>query len=670
MHTGINDKGIIQSYASASLYYPQNSGFILDFQTQKDMAADVDENEDLSEYQEQNPDEISDLYVKNQNVYKGLLCELVGEPDTINSQPYSLYELYGDDIHWYRYMGERTYYPSLLDHIWCAVDQKKTDELLEDVFETIDYEAPVYLSCQVYRDRPKVLSETEIDNGYRDPRVKLSNVSYFNGYGYVLGSLEMGFAKFVNSTIALLLSDKIISLMTDKITEVETSDTFKEVFIPLIWIVVGFAMIGLILSLVKAGIRYSKGQGSSKEAIERFLIGMVCLGLILVSANAPDRTNQTIYKVVTIVDGFFNASLTKSSIIQNDEVIAVTDKDYIVGAVLWKNGIFNPWCRGQFDDRNYEELYTNYADLTVYGDTVYKCNDCNATFKDTYKMDKHLSTRQHSGFTYGGENTSRMTQSFDVADPNDATNTPVYNSTATIGDVYVYVGNNKYIRNWAAYLYSCGSKYHIDTTLDTDAALLLVGKDTPNKTDRIKEMVIKFPNANTCAYNSSLMADTFRVVDAQMDISPQYFPDGSKASNYINAHKLKTHFAGQGFIMMFNSLLLVFFIPIIISKFKNFILLIILPLQCIWFSLLELFKPADKLKELGDSFKNAFFGYFTACIKQNIMILFYLIFVDKGIFMTVMYILLCITLLGFTYQDAKRFVNNTIHNIERVKNSI
>lgn len=630
MHTGIIDKGIIQTYANATLHYPSNNGFMVDFETQKDLA----EREEGDTSDVVDPSELSNLDYKNTLVYKGLLYELIGESDP-NTTQYSLYELYGDDIHWYRYMGEKTYAPTLLDHIWCGIDQNKTDELLDNVFDTIDYEAPVYLSCNVYQNRPKVLTGNDIDNGYRDPRVGLTTTSFFNGYGYVVGTFEMGISKFFNSMIALLLSDKLLEYFKDAITTLEESEHWQNIMIPIIWLFIGFATICFIISLVKAAVNYAKGSGSAREAIERFLIGFMCMGFLLASTYNPSRTNDAMFKMITIVNGFFNTALTESSTIQNDEVIAVSDPDYVVSAVLWKNGIFNPWCRGQFDGLNYEELYTHYAILNDYPDS---------------------------------DNRSVMPQSNTVPNPADATNTPVYNSAETIGDVYVYVGGGKYIRNWAAFLYSCGSKYHIDATLNSDYANDLVG-DVEDKGLVINNLSVIFPNANTTAYDSSLMADTFRVVDAQMDISPQYFPDGSISYNYVGAHKLKTHFMGQGMVMLFNTLLLAFFIPIIIAKYKNFIMLIILPIQVMWYTLLELFKPSNNIKELGDTFVKSLFGYFTACIKQNIMVLFYLIFVDKGIFMAIMYILLCLVLLGFNLQDARRFISDTKHNIQKVKNS-
>ena len=97
--------------------------------------------------------------------------------------------------------------------------------------------------------------------------------------------------------------------------------------------------------------------------------------------------------------------------------------------------------------------------------------------------------------------------------------------------------------------------------------------------------------------------------------------------------------------------------------------MIITPFQIIWFSLLELFKEDSNLKNFTDTFIKAFFGYFTASLKINIMIMFYIIFVDKGLLMTVMFMLLSLVVLGFNVQDAKTFVRNTKANVQRIKNS-
>ena len=55
---------------------------------------------------------------KNINVYKGYVNELLGNGNT--SPEYCLFELFGENLHWYRYLGEQTYSPNLADHIWSA----------------------------------------------------------------------------------------------------------------------------------------------------------------------------------------------------------------------------------------------------------------------------------------------------------------------------------------------------------------------------------------------------------------------------------------------------------------------------------------------------------------------------------------------------------------------
>ena len=598
MHDGINDKGIIQSYANSVLYYPQNTGYLLD------------------------DAKTEELQQKNVDVYRGFLKHLQGMDD--NSTKYSLFELYGEDVRWYRYMGELTYSPSLLDHIWCAIDQKKVDKLIS--FDTIDYEAPVYLSCQVYNERPVVLTSTDIDNGYKDPRAKYQ---YFNGYGYVLGSFYMTCAKYINATMTALMDDTLTNAIFDVFDKIESETADSKIWEGIrviILVLLGLSMVFFIISLVGKGIKYAKGQGSPKEAIERFLIGFCCLGLLMATVYNPKIFNNVIRNTLNVVDDFFQASLAESKQIQNDEVICVSDPDYVMQAAIWKTGIFNAWCRGQFDGLEYEQLYTNYS---------------------------KEGAEEGKGF---------MPQSNDTPDPSDTKGEPVFNSSEAVGDVYVYVGGGTEIRNWAAYLYSCGTPYHVDFTVDSTFAQQYAPED-------IDTINVTFPMAKTCASNSLLYADTFRVVDAQMNIGPQLFPDGSKTDNYTDAHKLKTHFIAQGTVMLFNSALLLFFLPVIWQKIKNFVLMIITPFQIIWFSLLELFKEDSNLKNFTDTFIKAFFGYFTASLKINIMIMFYIIFVDKGLLMTVMFMLLSLVVLGFNVQDAKTFVRNTKANVQRIKNS-
>ena len=593
MHTGIIDRKIIHSLIGNVLYYPQNKGYLV------------------------NKSGASNLEEIKKEVYKSRLKTFNSEAD--NTPNYSLYELFGADLHWYRYIGESTCTPGLLDHIWSGVTQNKTSELIS--FDTINYSSLVYLSCQVYEGRPKVLTTADIQNGYKDPRV---GRDILGGYTYVLGSIQMTICKYINSFVAFLMGHEVLDKVTEIFTLIETSDMWTDVFKPVVFIIISFCMIAFIASLAGKAIRYAKnGSSSMREAINRFLIGFLCLIILLGSVAKPESFNDVILKTVTFVDQIFEASLSKT--LSGDEVIDVTNDDLVVEAVLWKTGIFNAWCRGQFDGKEYNELYTQYA-----------------------KLGK-------------SKNKKKMAQSYDKPDANSLSGDPVFNSAEATGDVYVYVGGGKEIRNWAAYLYSCGSKYHMDYSLDS--------KYAENYQNGLADnMEIEFPTAKTTANDKTIMADTFRIVDAQMNISPQLYPDGSKSYNYTDAKKLETHFLLESSAMFFNTLLLAFFLPVIWLKIKNFVLLIITIFKMIWFSILELFKEGDNLKEIGTSIKESFFGYVVACLKINIMVLLYMKFVDRNLFMSIIYVILCIVVLGFSLDDVRKIKYNIKQKASQAKN--
>ena len=591
---GIFDVGIWADNIRPTIKYPENSGWLTTNQTDKQIA-------------------------RNTDVYHGYVNLIMGNTD--ESKTYSLFELYGEDLHWYRYMGEDTVTPTLGDHLYSAWSQDKLSVLKKEVFNfsLFSYSSGNYLSCQVYPNRPQVLSTTDISNGYKDPRVKEVQISLFDGYPYVVGSLKLEVAKHINSFMSMLLGHEVLDEIASLFTDIETSDNWKP-FIPVVWLVLGFAMIAFIMSLVKKGILYSRGMGntSPRDIIARFAVGFICIGLMLASAYNPAVFNKSIVNAITIVDRFFDAAIAKA--IENDEVIAVEDDDLAVRAAIWKTCIFQPWCRGQFGGLEYEELYS-YFD----------------TDPDHKRMPQSNQSIQ------------------DITDENGVISTnPYYNSVQNTGDIIVPVGGGKIIRNWAALLYSCGTPYHIDVAMTT--------KDD-----------IKNPNAepiwpimSTTAYNGSLAADLFRVVDAQMDISPQYFGDGSETTNYAGAHMLKPDFSAEGSTMLINCALLLFMVPAIFQKIKSFILLLITTIQMIYYTIIELFKEDSGLKEFGTNFKKNALGYFIADIKIYIMVILYMTFVDKGFVMALIYVLLCITVLGLSFHDVSKWYKDTKQNAKRI----
>ena len=585
---GIVDFGILSKYSSVTLIYPQNTGFLLS-------------------------DEYNDsMRTKNERVYAGYASRLKDEGDS--SPKYSLYELYGEDIYWYRYLGEETYYPKLYDHIYSAVDEDKVSKLISP--STIFYSSTNYLSCSVYPNRPAVLSSGDLSNDYKDPRVSTMSSGRFNGYNYELGSLELKLAKYGVALVNLLMSTEILRFFKDTITDIQTSDLWKALN-PIFMFLLALCTLFFVLSIFSKGAKYVKAQngGSIREVFVRFVIGSLCLGLLLFSTMNPEATNNMVYKFTTVVDRFFGATLADAY--KDDDIIAVQDPEYASKAAIWKVAIFGPWCRGQFNGLNYDQLYTQYAEL-----------------KD------------------GQE---RMFQSTETVDASDRTGKAFYNSANYTGDVYVPVGGGKDIRNWAAYLYSCGSMYHIDSTVENN--------------DKRPD-TIHFPMANTTYNDSTLMADTFRVIDAQMDISPQHFADGTISYNYMNSHKLTNQFAREGATAVANTALLLFMVPAIFMKLKSFLMLIILSLQMIFYTIMELFKENSGLSDFGKNIKKNFGAFVLANLRLYIMIILYITFVDQGFIRALLYMLLCLVTYSFNFDDARRFIARTKEKAKRIKSSI
>lgn len=589
---GINDEGVFQHYAQKIIHYPQNSGFILE----------RDNNDDMKE--------------ANTKVFKEYINSMKGQSSSAG-QSYSLFELFGEDLHWYRYFGESTYTPTLLDHIWSAVDQDKTDILLNSPIATINYEAYNYLSCNVYPGRPRVLAISDTLNGDYDPRVFTMANGLFIGADYVHGSIQMGISKFCVSIVSFLAGPTIKNLAVDALNKLEESSVWDN-FKPIALLILGFAAAAFIVSIVKKGIKYSVGTGSAKEVITRFLVGVLAFGLFGACLANPAGLNNTIVRATNLIDTVFGYAL--QSQIQNDEVICVTDPDKAVHAVLWKKAIFGCWCRGQFDLRDYDELYTYYAPIT------------------------------------SGQ--SKMPQSHELIDFSDQTGRAYYDSVSNTGDVGVPVGNGKIIKNWAAYLYSCGSKYHIDSTIDKDIA------------EKVDLTDVYFPHntLQTTANDPSIEADVFRIVDAQMNISPQYFATGSVVYDYDDSHTLNPWFKLESSLMLFNCALLLFLVPPIFKKLMSFILLMATIVKMIYFAIIELFKEDSGFSEFWETCKKHFFDYVTSSLKLCILVELYYLFVDEGFIKLVLYCILAFVVLGFNLKDARRAVNDTKHAISRIKN--
>ena len=590
--SGIRDRGIIPTFMNTVISYPQSDGMLFSLEGNNDLLAN------------------------NQAVFKGYIDGLNGAGDT--STTYSLFELFGEDLHWYRYFGERTYTPNLADHIYSAVDQHKTKDLLS--FDTIDYEAENYLSCQVYPGRPLVLTGEDLKNGYTDPRSTKMAQTIFGGFTYNDGGFKLACCKYIVSIVTFMMGPELHDTAISALEKIEASDAW-DIVKPLLLFALGLVMIFFIFSLVGKAMKYAKGKGSSREIFERFIIGFLCLGFFGVALANPGAFNDITKRSVNIIDNLFNSALSED--LQEDEVIAVVDESKATHAAIWRRALFGPWCRGQFEGLNYEELYTKYSPL--------------------------------------GTGKSAMDQSHETIDMMAGDGVAFYDSASYTGDIGVPVGGGKEIKNWAAYLYSCGTKYHIDSTIDKKSAATI---NVSNQSE------IYFPNTSlkTTAGNPNITADVFRVIDAQMNISPQHYANGSVVNNYKTARNLDPHFTKESFVMIFNTSLLIFMFPAIWKKITSFILLLATAFKMIYYTIMELFKEGNGIKELLDSIKKHFFDYFVADLKLCLMVSLYYRFVDQGFFKLVLYMMLCIVILAFDLDDVRQFGLNIKYKVQRFVN--
>lgn len=552
INTNFEDKSILQELITPSLIMSRNNGFFFD---------PLGENDNRSK-----------------DIAKELQTSTIEKTKT--EKKYSLYERFGSDIHFYRYMGEATQPIQLFDHIYSAVDQDVIGQLN---IGTLFYESSRYLSNQVYQGRPKVLTRDEIKDGMVDPRVRTLDVSIFNGYSFNASEFNLGVSKFVVGIVTTFLSNEPLKAIKGIVDNFLGLEIWNKTFKPL---VMYFSYLGVIFFIISIGFgafRALKGNDSFNRITKRVIAGLIGIALIFGLSNNPIALNELVYKSATTVDGAFNQLINIRS--QGDEVVSSTDGEKATEALLWKTAIFNNWIKGIFRT-DYENLYTHFSDKPI-------------------------------------EN--RMVQSTTSSDvvSNLKTGEFVYDSVNTVGDVSVPIGQGEYIKNWGAYLYSTQSKYHIDQQV-------IDGKNTAPSSS--------FPNALTTARNSTINADVFRVIDAQMNISPQIYKDNLKVANYTGSNLLSDDNLVQSYAMLLNSVILfVSFMPMIVKKLMNLLMVFLSIVQMIYFSIVELFKEGEGFDTAFDSLSGFVLNFILSVFNLFVLTLLYSSLIGKGILPMILY---------------------------------
>lgn len=541
---------------------------------------------------------------------------------------YSLYDRFGSNLSFVEYLGEATADVTMLDHVLSQGMQGKSLDEIDILDDVLLFRADTWLSNKVYKDRPTPLYIDFLKSGYKDERVTLflaDNTGKL--FTQVHANILKAISSFIVNIMIFLISDKFLDIIFDIVKWVINKTDVWDVVKYVVLFLLAVFMIFFIISLVKHAKNYAVGRGSAKQFISRFLIGMISIGVLFMFLFNPTMFLNVSSKIATLTRGIFNEAINLTHKDTDDaEVVYSTGADNQIAAVIWKTSLFEPWCRGMFG-ANYKNLYTQYADVP-----------------------KKQKLAQDYQPDHDNPNLEDESDFF-------------YDSAGCTGDVYVKLGGTKEIRNWAAFALSTLSKYHIGMekyeTTTTDSGTDSTTPSEPN--------VNTFPCSMTTYRDTNLYADTFRWIDAKMNISPQYYTDEEKTviRNYGNSRPYETHVYTASWSMLWNTIMLLLLLPVVIKRLVAFLRLMVLMVEAIVYCLKEFVNEKQGLSKVWVQFKNSIVTFFYTSLQLYILIFLYEQFVGKSFLETVLYIILVFVVSAITPKDIYHAAVNAKHRISR-----
>ena len=555
----------------------------------------------------------------------GFDSEEIREREKINaavlngtSEKISAYQRFGPNISFVPYFGEQTIKVEVSDLIINAITQDKTDKLL-DITDVLGERTSV-LSTVAYKNRAPALFD--LKDGRVDPRInaKSFSVSFFTGRAASIGNLYLGIAKTILSVMNLFLTDKLQSEMFKIIEKIQNGPIWSGVFTPAINIGIMFGILGLIFSLVAHAKKYADGKEDARPFIARFLGNVCILGVLWLLQASPTTLNYIPKKIMDINTKFTARLLTSQYSVNGitDDVTNTSKPDNsAIESAIWRKAIFTPWCRGMFQDE-YQNLFTQY----------YKGNGnkMEQSYQDPETTDEKY---YHSA---------------------DETGNITYDSAGMVGDVTVPLGGDYFSRNWAIFAWSTQSIYHIDSN---QARYILV--DEEGEEEQLTNL--GWPNAKLSPNNNQIYSDTYRWLDAKLNISPGYTYSGLEVYNYRDAKPYKQTFIREGKTALKLAMLLFVMIPTIIKKYEAFIKLTILSVQVIVYGIINLFKEKSFTKIFPNYLQTAK-DYFIANFKIILMMNLYVLLADTSFLYDITFIMLCFVIQTVTPEGIRNSVNS------------
>ncbi len=501
---------------------------------------------------------------------------------------YSLYDRFGGNIWFVAYGGESSMDITLIDHLYTSLATGQELEI-SDIF----YSSTEFLGTIAYKGRAPVLTQDLLKEGFIDPRVTQYNIP-----GTILtfsranfGNTFLFTSKAMVRVIGILAGNLLYTTFFNVVEAVQLSEIWSNIIAPVIYF---FIMVGLLVFVLRS-ISYIKQMltGDNTKSITKFGINVArtigIFALLYFMASHPTWLNEPMKFITTTINDAFSSALILT---EEDDVIYSSSTENVIEASLWKVTVFEPWCKGMFG-KEYKYLYTQYADV-----------------EDEYKLE----------------------QSFDNSHTVNEEGLKTTDSAGMTGDVFVSVGEDK-IRNWAAYAWSTQSAYHIDYTQ----------QDTVMEGERIF-----WPVAQRMPNNANIYRDSFRWLDAKLNISPQY-GENTVIGNYVDSVEYTEDFVVQGIDSLIRAVPLVFFIPPLLLKLKSFIFLIGITFTLVARAIYSLLvNEKDRTTNtLWDDLQDNFWHYIIAIIKVYVLTAIYPLMIGKGLIPYLLFILFAYSIVSW-----------------------
>lgn len=513
-------------------------------------------------------------------------------------QKISLYDRFGGNIKFVPYFGEKKFKIGMPDKIYSNIKQNNGDFVIDvqDIFK----KSGAVINNAVYEGRPDIISEENVEAGMVDPRYSAYSGVSSSGGEAALGNFYLTYAKIVTEIVTYIAGSGIFRSV-DSAWEMATSSSLFELFSNMVKNVLPLAVVFFVFFLFRSILRMLKGQQSIGDVLIKTLSFMISVGLIFSILANPNILRPLTTKVVLAIDDLFAQVLSEEA--SAPEVAQSSDNRYVLQATIWSKTVLDPWAKGMFDGRKYNELYTQFSDKPK--------------SKKMPQSNDNIMTEWDDGEIR-------------------------YGSATLTGDVKVPIGGDEVVQNWAALAWSTQSIYHIDA--------VNASSEEVEEEQEAGTSLLSWPKAERTPNNNQIYVDSFRWLDAKLNISPGYISPEHHDGNYKESRPYEVSFISSGINAAFLATLLVPILFPAIRKLVALIKVITASVRWMYMSIMSIIKPEDNEFSLVSNLKNVFkplYFYFWWSMTIYIMFFLYMKLVGNGILGDVVWLALAIVIIRF-----------------------